>query len=183
MLRQVDGRRTKVLGTTEFRIDVKTAVEIRPELEARLSVLKYIFLTIPQNNRWYLIFVRYLEELSERVRAIGGNPDAIEPSASGTGKPDHNGDLPGTNVRCCTGKISDMIFDCFGDFECFIVADCERKAAARQKNPCDPVGHKFYSNEPSMQMLLTDAQELRKIVSVLYDPGKPRHPLKVIVHG
>lgn len=87
VLRQIEGRKLRVLGTTQFDIHVKTAPEILPRLKRNLSVLKHIALSIPAGNRWHPIFALYLDQLADRVRAMGGNPDEIAPSSTGSGRP------------------------------------------------------------------------------------------------
>jgi Galactose oxidase-like, Early set domain len=88
VLRQVDGRSRKVLGTTQFDIHVKTASQILPHKERSLGVLKHIALSIPPENSWSLVFKRYIGELEDRVRALGGNPEKILPSPGGPVKSD-----------------------------------------------------------------------------------------------
>lgn len=85
VVRQIDGRKFRVLGATQFDIHVRTADEIRPRLERNLSVLKHVASTIPADNRWHPVFVRYLDQLSDRVRGMGGRPEEIGPSPRGDG--------------------------------------------------------------------------------------------------
>lgn len=125
ILRQVSGRRLKVLGTTEFRIKVAKAEELLPSFLHNLAILKHIASSIPNTNRWYLIFQRYLAELGDRIRAFGGNPDSVRPSPMGTGsgrdKPKKRG------KRSFTGRVSRLFYDCFGKFEGIEVRDCDKK--------------------------------------------------------
>jgi hypothetical protein len=113
VLRQVDGKRRKVVGASRFEIAVTHGGELLPRLERRLAVLLHVFEAIPQGNRWHPVFERYLGELRDRVRALGGDPDAVE--ASPTGNPGGGrggpGDGPGPGdgdghpgdalSRCC----------------------------------------------------------------------------------
>lgn len=92
VIRQVEGRRIRVLGATQFDIHVKTAPEILPRLKRNFSVLKHIALSIPESNRWHPVFALYLDQLADRVRAMGGNPDEIAPSSTGSGRPER---------KCC----------------------------------------------------------------------------------
>jgi hypothetical protein len=63
VIRQVDGRTHKVIGTFQFDILVKTSQDILPNAKRNLSVLKHIAEAIPVESRWYLVFQKYLEEL------------------------------------------------------------------------------------------------------------------------
>jgi hypothetical protein len=107
VVRQVDGRNFKALGTFQFNIDIKTEAQILPRFKRNLSVLKHIALSIPASNRWYPVFQRYLEELGDRVRGLGANPDDIGPSPTGSGKPDR--DPPKKSLCCIPGCATSLI--------------------------------------------------------------------------
>ena len=77
----------KIIGGFEFKIPVSKAELILDEERSTLSVMKYIASTIPPDNRWYPIFKRYLQFLSDKVDALGGNADAIHPNPDGSGDP------------------------------------------------------------------------------------------------
>jgi hypothetical protein len=84
----------RVVGSFQITIPVapKGAL-LRPEARL-LSVLRWIFKAIPTQNRWHPVFVRYLDQVADRVDALGGDPDAIVPSSTGLG-----GDPPGRRCR------------------------------------------------------------------------------------
>jgi hypothetical protein len=73
-----------------------------PEAKRILSVMKYIAQSIPPDNRWYPIFLRYLAGLGDRVAGLGDDPDSVYPNPTGSGepyvepvddgRPDHDGD-------------------------------------------------------------------------------------------
>jgi hypothetical protein len=87
----------QILGSFQISIPVGTKdVLLGPE-ERLLAVLRWILLAIPLTNRWYPVFSRYVEQVADRVRALGGDPDTIEPSPGGGG----NGKPPGLTRRCC----------------------------------------------------------------------------------
>ena len=128
VVRQIDGRTFRVIGTFQFDIHVKTAVEILPRFERNLSVLKHIALSIPQDNRWYPVFQRYLQELGDRVRALGTDPGLIHPSTTGDGR---TGSVDGSTRKQHTGRISELSYDCFGAFQSFVLESCGDKTAFR----------------------------------------------------
>jgi hypothetical protein len=79
----VTWRRT--VGTFQISIPVTAkGLLLQPE-ERLLSVLRWIFKAIPTENRWHPVFVRYLDQVADRVDALGGNSDQIEPSPTGIG--------------------------------------------------------------------------------------------------
>ena len=107
----------QVTGSYQISIPVLTKdVLLLPE-ERTLAVLRWVFEAIPTSNRWYLVFSRYIDLIAERVRGLGGNPDAIKPSPSG--------EVPGKieSAFCRTGKVREIVFDCFGDLEEFLLAE------------------------------------------------------------
>lgn len=174
VLRQVDGRKLRVIGTTQFDIHVKTATEILPRFKRNLSVLKHIALSIPKENRWYPVFQRYLDELGQRIRAFGANPDDIAPSPTGSGRPsrpERPGEKPGRvpGVSAHTGKIREVIYDCFGDFEGFILDDCGRERV-------------FKSCEKAIEEVVRRACRERLKVTVYYHDKDSARPFKIVIH-
>jgi len=83
---QISGIERKILGAFEFVIPVSSADAILQEEERTLSVFKHIANSIPANNHWKSIFERRLNQISERVRGLGGKPELITPSPDGDGK-------------------------------------------------------------------------------------------------
>ena len=166
VLRQVSGRTRKVLGTTEFRIKVGKAPELLPQFLHDLAVLKHIALSIPAANRWYPVFERYLAELGDRIRAFGGDPDAVRPSPAGDTpreepcEPDGRQPSPGRVVR--------LFYDCFGEFEGFELEDCDE---------C----RYFASDECGIETVVLTACERRLRLTVLYDRETCR-PKRLVLH-
>jgi hypothetical protein len=75
----------RVVGSFQVSIPVvATGVLLRPE-ERLLSILRWIAEAIPPGNRWHPVFVRYLDQVADRVTALGGDPDQIGPSPTGDG--------------------------------------------------------------------------------------------------
>jgi hypothetical protein len=122
----------RVSGAFQLTSPVKAkGVLLLPE-ERDLSVLRWIGEAIPPQSRWHLVFRRYLDQIADRVKAFGGNPDKILPSPTGDGirKPPHE------EHEAFTGKITGLIFDRFGDFEGFLLQteDGERKFLSRERD-------------------------------------------------
>ena len=75
----------KVAGSFQVGMPVAAkGVLLDPE-ERLLSVLRWIFKTIPVHNRWHPVFVRYLDQVAGRVDALGGDSGQIQPSPTGLG--------------------------------------------------------------------------------------------------
>jgi murein tripeptide amidase MpaA len=73
----------KVLGSFQLTIPVKTKEDLLEPEERLLSVLRWIFRSIPHDNRWRPVFRRYLEQTAGRVDALGGDSSQVSPSTSG----------------------------------------------------------------------------------------------------
>lgn len=128
VLRQVSGLTYRVLGSTEFRIEVRNGQALLPRFEHNLAVLKHVAQAIPAGNRWRPIFDRYLAELGDRVRAFGGDPEAIPANPHGTGGRPGGRRPPkdGGERFCATGEVERLHYDCCGRLTGFTLSDCER---------------------------------------------------------
>ena len=161
VLRQVAGRTRKVLGTTEFRIQVSKAQELLPQFLHDLAVLKHIALSIPQSNRWYPVFQRYLAELGDRIRAFGGDPDAVAPSPTGNPRPEPGEPCDPDEGASFTGRVVRLYYDCFGAFEGFELDNCGKRK-------------RFASHEHGIEEVALTACEMHLRLTVLYDPATCR---------
>jgi hypothetical protein len=88
VIQQVEGSTRRIIGTFQLTIPVQTAEMLLPVLSSKYSVLKHIQLAVLPSDRWYAVFNRYVKHFGDKIKALGGNPDAILPSSSGSGKPD-----------------------------------------------------------------------------------------------
>ena len=86
VMHQISGRPRTILGAFQFNIAVsyKEAL-LKPEIR-KLSVLRHIFRAIPPDDQWHPVFVRYLGQIGDRVRAFGGDPDTVIASPDGSGR-------------------------------------------------------------------------------------------------
>jgi len=82
---QISGRPRALLGAFQLTIPVQSkAILVEPE-KRRLSVLRYIAGSIPADDRWRPVFDRYVDQVADRVRGFGADPDQIAPAADGSG--------------------------------------------------------------------------------------------------
>jgi hypothetical protein len=166
VVRQVDGRRLRVIGTFQFTITVSTADTLLPRLTRNLAVLKHIALAIPQSNRWYPVFERYLGQLGDRVRALGGDPDAVKPSPTG-GDPKRD-EPPAARHERYEGKICHLLYDCFGDFEGFVLEGCDER-------------RHFRACERAIEELVRRACHDRSRVTVFVRPEDRARPVQIAI--
>jgi murein tripeptide amidase MpaA len=127
----------RVIGTFQLSIPVSTKSAILADEERLLSVLRYIYLSIPATERWHPVWKRYLDQIAGRVRALGGDPGQITPSPSGEGW--KHPPSPGERRICRTGKITGLVFDRYGDFEGFLLdtEDGEYTYTTRERDLAD----------------------------------------------
>jgi hypothetical protein len=110
---QISGRPRRIIGSFQLTIPVVQPAEILPIEVRKLSVLRHIGLAIPAGNRWRAVWDRLLEQIGDRVRGLGEDPDEIEPSPTGEpGRP---------TPPAVTGKVGRVLYDRFGDFEGFVL--------------------------------------------------------------
>lgn len=88
VVHQYSGVTGRIVGAFQITIPVSTAGLMLPLEIRKLSVLRHIALSIPAGDHWRPIFDRYLGQIGDRVKALGGDPDGVAPSPDGTGKPD-----------------------------------------------------------------------------------------------
>ncbi|MEU2032596.1 galactose oxidase-like domain-containing protein [Nocardia amamiensis] len=119
---QVSGYPRRIIGSFQLTVPVHTADEILPAEVRKLSVLRHIGLSIPTGNRWRPVWDRYLDEIADRVEGLGVNPDEIAPSPTGERRPQPP-DKP--DRRAVTGKVRRLLYDCFGEFEGFVLETCD----------------------------------------------------------
>lgn len=117
----------QIQGSFQISIPVRTRTVLLAPEERLLAVLRWILLSIPPTNRWFPVFSRYVDLIADRVRALGGNPDVIQPSPFGDGQRPE----PGEPASCLTGKVSEVVFGCFGEFEGFVLDACASRKAFR----------------------------------------------------
>lgn len=88
VVHQYSGVTGRIVGAFQITIPVSTAELMLPTEIRKLSVLRHIAQAIPTGDHWRPIFDRYLDQIGDRVKALGGDPDDVFPSPDGTGKPD-----------------------------------------------------------------------------------------------
>lgn len=101
-----------IIGSFQFNVVVRTAVQILQKEMRNLSILKYVRQTMPVTDPWRLIFNRYIKALSDKIDGLGGDAAAVPPAP-------HDKWLPGSETgqdglikfihRCCRSMSILMI--------------------------------------------------------------------------
>jgi hypothetical protein len=138
-----------VVGTFQVKIPVATAeTMLRPE-ETTLAIMKWRLLQLVPTNRWYPVLQRYIQYIAARIDGLGGDSKSILPSRDGV--PITGVGKPNPHVR--TGKVCEVLFDCFGEFEGFVLSDCCRT-------------HAFETHEHGIRDIVLRACKERMLLSV-----------------
>lgn len=131
------------VGTFQITIPVKLEEDLLWAEENTLAIMKWRLTQTAYNNRWYPVLVRYVEYLSRRVDAFGGEASNIKPYPCGVlrrpicpphGRGGGGGGGDGGLGPCgaggdrdvieMTGKVSEVLYNCFGEFEGFVLRSC-----------------------------------------------------------
>ena len=123
-LTEISFSERKVLGAFRLRVAVKIGEPLVTKLVRNLAVLRYIFQAIPEGS-WRPVFERYIGQLSDQIKDLGVDPDSVPASADDPSKPTRGTEPVGVAINSVTGKVSEVIFDCFGNFEGFVLDTCE----------------------------------------------------------
>ncbi|HEY7055686.1 MAG TPA: hypothetical protein VH458_04135, partial [Vicinamibacterales bacterium] len=110
---------------------VKTGRSLLGKAVRNLAVLRYILQAIPATDSWHPVFERYIRQLGDQVDGLGVDPSTVPPSADDPGIPgrDHG------KVHCLTGKVAEVLFNCFGNFEGFVLESCGERRRFRSTEP------------------------------------------------
>ncbi len=153
-----------IVGSFQVKIPVSTRSAMLPAEENTLAILKARLEALPKSNRWYPVLLRYIDQIAGRVDGLGGDPAAIPPNLLGyqPGRPHHG-------FREFTGKVTEVMFDCSGDFTGFVLDDC-----------CERVV--FESREKEIGELALRALHDRLRLTV-FTADKSRRIVRLVVKG
>jgi hypothetical protein len=171
-------------GSFRVMIPVSTAEVLLPGEEDTLAIFKARLAAMPPKNPWYPVLQRYLGYQVGRVNGLGGDASQIPASFGGSPAggehhgPGHGGHRHqnGHDSRACTGKITGLVFDHFGDFEGILLDTGERD-------------YQFFSREPSVRELAEVAWREHLRVTMLAetsehsaDGERLRHIHSIVLH-
>jgi hypothetical protein len=176
----------RVAGSYEISIPVRTKeVMLAPEIRL-LSVLKWILQSMSTSERWYPVFSRYVGVIADRVDALGGDSRGVDGSPQGDGGrgdqgdhgDGHDGDAhPGEVPECAPirgpvcryeGKVTGLIYDCFGDFEGFLLDVCGKE-------------FRFFAREHEIEALVEQAWRQRIAIAVVVRIADKRRAISIIL--
>jgi hypothetical protein len=131
--------------------------------ENTLAIMKWRLGQMETTNRWHAVLQRYVGYLSARVDGLGGDSTSIEPSPAGV--PVHDGER---REHRFTGRVCEVVFDCFGDFEGFVLRDCRERRA-------------FHSCESAIRDLVLQACQQCLQLTVYIEEGTDPEIRRIVV--
>lgn len=157
-VRQYSGITRKVLGAFQITIPVRLGEGLLRNEIRKLAALRYIAMAIPITDRWHPIFERYINQIAAKVEGLGVDPGSVKPSPDDpgiVGEPDNGAEL------CYTGKVNEIMYNCYGEFEGFALETCSSK-------------HRFASCENGIEAVVWRACRDRATVTVCVDTSMNR---------
>jgi hypothetical protein len=128
--------------------------------ENTLAIMKWRLQQMSTLNRWYPVLERYISYIAARVDGLGGDFGSILPSPNG---------VPVKALEYeYTGKVREVVFDCFGDFEGFVLTDCHHK-------------HVFKTRERGLEEIILRACQQRLLLSVYVEEGEKHRICKLVI--
>jgi hypothetical protein len=157
-----------VVGTFQITVPVTEERQMLPAEEDALAIFKWRLQALPASSRWHKVLDRYVGYLSDKVDALGGHADQIPPSLEGRPK-ERRPERRRPEDRVHTGKVIEVCYDRFGDFEGFTL---------RLENG----GERFFKGrEHAVEDLVRTAWLDRLVVSVYVDRDSDDWPETIIL--
>jgi hypothetical protein len=156
-----------VIGTFTVKIPVSTAETMLVPEENTLAIMRWRLGQLSPADRWHAVLERYVDYIAGRVAGLGGDPDAILPSPKG---------VPVRELEPCgdvvdhSGRVEEIVFDCHGRIERFLIAGC-----------CD--GHAYVTRDQDLAELILRARRERLDLVVVSPRHRPTDVLRIIVRG
>jgi hypothetical protein len=163
----------KVIGGFQIAVQIESARQLLTPVERSLAFYRWILATLRRDSRWYPVIERYVSEIALRVTGLGGDAGAITASSTGAlpGDSQRPGKLTGPDHHESSGKIEELIFDRFGDFEGFRL---ETETGSRIV---------FHSRERDLAEVVKWAWQARLRVTVIAWRRKPHVPSRILLHA
>ncbi|WP_347986203.1 hypothetical protein [Methylomonas sp. AM2-LC] len=158
-----------VTGSFHMTIPVTQESIILPDDENLLAILKWRLGLIGPGNRWYPVLLRYIAVISDRINGMGGNAATIPPSSNGFQPPSKCG-VHHHHEHCYTGKIIDVRYDRFGDFDGFTLVSEQGHE------------HRFRGREREVEDIVVRAWIERSTISVVVEVNNPDWPASFVLH-
>jgi hypothetical protein len=138
-----------VVGTFVVRIPVSTGERMLIPEYMTLAIMKWRLAHLSPGSRWAPVLERYIKYCSARLEGIGGDPSQVPPSLTWKPPlPGEGGKGTGRGEGLLCGKVIEVLFDCHGTFEGFVLDDCceHRRVPSRERGLADLVLRACHEN-------------------------------------
>jgi hypothetical protein len=135
-----------VVGSFVVRIPVSTGERMLIPEAMTLAIMKWRLAHLSPGNRWTPVLERYIKYCSARLDGIGGDSSQVPASLTWTPPLPGEGHEPRKHDLC--GKVTEVLFDCHGDFEGFLLDACCRQhfLHSRERGVADLVLRAYRDN-------------------------------------
>jgi hypothetical protein len=113
-----------VVGTFVVRIPVSTGESMRIPEAMTLAIMKWRLANLSPASRWAPVLERYIKYSSARLDGIGGDSSQVPASLTWTPPLPGEDGVGHPHTRDLCGKVTEIIFDCHGELEGFVLDDC-----------------------------------------------------------
>jgi hypothetical protein len=113
-----------VVGSFVVRIPVSTGEKMLIPEAMTLAIMKWRLAHLSPGSRWAPVLERYIKYCSARLDGVGGDSSQVPPSLTWTPPLADGGGKGGSHERELCGKVAEVLFDCHGAFEGFVLDDC-----------------------------------------------------------
>lgn len=194
------GRWRETIGAFQIGIPVSDKQTMRVDLLRLLALLRWRADFVKPTSRWYATFKRYVELMTDKVRALGIDPFSVDPSPNPAipglrDDGDDKGDATDTNPFLepgndewlgdtsglespgvagssrYSGKVSGLLYDHFGDFEGFTLETYGGEHL------------RFFSREAAILDIANTAWLERYVVTVMTVAGYSREVRRLLIRG
>jgi hypothetical protein len=153
-----------VVGTFQVKIPVVTGETMLFPEENKLAIMKWRLQQMEPSSRWHPVLERYISYIAARVDGLGGDSSSILPSPNGIPPKQ----IIGVKEHEYTGKVCEVLFDCFGDFEGFVLSDCDDE-------------HTFKTRERGIEEIVLRAGKERLLLSVYVTADDKHRILRLVI--
>lgn len=130
-----------VVGSFVVRIPVSTGERMRIPEAMTLAIMKWRLAHLSPGSRWAPVLERYVKYCAARLDGIGGDSSQVPASLTWAPPlPGEHGDGRPREREVC-GKVAEVLFDCHGRFEGFVLDECcrRRRVESRERGVADLV--------------------------------------------
>jgi hypothetical protein len=120
----------QVVGSFIVRIPVSTGEAMLIPEQMTLAVMKWRMAHLSPGSRWHPVLDRYIKYCAARLEGIGGDPSAVPASLDWHPElrtPHRDDD------DAVSGKVVEVLFDCHGEFEGFVLDECCRRRVVHNR--------------------------------------------------